>query len=71
MKERYETPEMEIVEFETEDIITTSGVTDPNALPSMGIQQFKWFIVSGTNDTNDKFWIKYVGLSNMCYIDAR
>ncbi len=24
MKERYETPEMEIVEFETEDIITTS-----------------------------------------------
>lgn len=25
MKERYETPEMEIVEFETEDVITTSG----------------------------------------------
>lgn len=25
MKEKYETPEMEIVEFETEDIITTSG----------------------------------------------
>lgn len=25
MKERYEVPEMEIVEFETEDIITTSG----------------------------------------------
>ena len=54
MKERYETPEMEIVEFDTEDIITTSGVTDPNALPPMGIQQFKWFIVSGTND---KFWM--------------
>ena len=33
MKERYETPEMEIVEFETEDIITTSG----NDLPPMGI----------------------------------
>lgn len=33
MKERYETPEMEIVEFETEDIITTSG----NALPEVGI----------------------------------
>lgn len=33
MKERYETPE--IVEFETEDIITTSG--DDNALPPMGI----------------------------------
>lgn len=27
MKERYETPEMEIVEFETEDIITTSAET--------------------------------------------
>ena len=35
MKERYETPEMEIGEFETEDIITTSG--DDNALPPMGI----------------------------------
>ena len=33
MKERYETPEMEIVEFETEDIITTSG----NYLPPVGI----------------------------------
>ena len=33
MKERYETPEMEIVEFETEDIITTSG----NNLPEVGI----------------------------------
>lgn len=35
MKERYETPEMEIVEFETEDIITTSG--NGNDLPPMGI----------------------------------
>lgn len=25
MKEKYETPEMEVVEFEAEDIITTSG----------------------------------------------
>ena len=25
MREKYTTPEMEIVEFETEDIITTSG----------------------------------------------
>ena len=33
MKERYETPEMEIVQFETEDIITTSG----NDLPEVGI----------------------------------
>ncbi len=29
MKERYETPEMEIVEFETEDIITTSDPETP------------------------------------------
>ena len=28
MKERYETPKMEIVEFETEDVITTSGIDD-------------------------------------------
>ena len=27
MKEKYETPEMEIVEFDVEDVITTS---DPN-----------------------------------------
>lgn len=33
MKERYETPEMEIVEFETEDIITAS-----NDLPTLPIQ---------------------------------
>ena len=29
MKERYETPEMEIVEFETEDIITGSNDIPP------------------------------------------
>ena len=28
MKEKYNTPEMEIVEFEAEDIITTSGGVD-------------------------------------------
>ena len=39
MKERYKTPEMEIVEFETEDIITTSGVQDENALSGVGIEQ--------------------------------
>ena len=35
MKERNETPEMEIVEFETEDIITTSGETpiEPGEVP--------------------------------------
>lgn len=25
MKERYETAQMEVIEFETEDVITTSG----------------------------------------------
>ena len=30
MKEIYETPEMEIVEFDTEDVITTS-INDPNS----------------------------------------
>lgn len=28
MKERYETAEMEIVEFEAEDVIRTSGIYD-------------------------------------------
>ena len=37
MKERYETPEMEIVEFENEDIITDSSLNDPNKLPDMPI----------------------------------
>lgn len=37
MKERYETPEMEIVEFETENIITMSGNADDNCLPGMPI----------------------------------
>ncbi len=36
MKEVYETPEMEVVEFETEDIITTSGVGD-NDLPEIDL----------------------------------
>jgi len=34
MKEVYETPEMEVVEFETEDIITTSG----NDLPEIPLE---------------------------------
>ena len=33
MKERYETPEMEIVKFETEDIIRTSGDNSDPELP--------------------------------------
>lgn len=28
MKEKYENAEMEIIEFETEDVITTSGIDD-------------------------------------------
>lgn len=31
MKERYEAPSMEVIAFESEDVITTSGITiDPN-----------------------------------------
>lgn len=38
MREEYTTPEMEIVEFETEDIITTSGDQDPGiTLPELPI----------------------------------
>ena len=36
MKEKYTAPEMEIVEFEVEDVITTSGgglTPDDNELP--------------------------------------
>ncbi len=33
MKERYETPEMEIVKFETEDIITASNVPETPFVP--------------------------------------
>lgn len=33
MKEKYTTPEMEVIEFEVEDIITTSG--DPDELPAL------------------------------------
>lgn len=31
MKEIYETPEMEIVEFDTEDVITTSQIDEGGA----------------------------------------
>lgn len=33
MKELYQTPEMEIVEFNAEDVITTSGDRDENETP--------------------------------------
>lgn len=29
MKEKYEAAEMEVIEFETEDVITTSGTVNP------------------------------------------
>ena len=39
MKETYTAPEMEIIEFESEDVITTSGIDDiipdNNELPPM------------------------------------
>lgn len=36
MKEKYTKPEMEVIEFESEDIITTSNIDpDENELPIM------------------------------------
>jgi len=37
MKEVYETPEMEVVEFETEDIVTASVALYSNDLPEMDL----------------------------------
>lgn len=39
MKQKYETPVMEVIQFDSEDIITTSGVTiDPNPdVPDTGV----------------------------------
>ena len=39
MQEKYEIPQMEVVEFETEDIITTSG--DADTLPVIPAVQLK------------------------------
>lgn len=39
MKQKYETPVMEVIQFDSEDIITTSGVevgTDPT-VPDTGV----------------------------------
>ena len=32
MKRKYEYPKMEIIEFDTKDVITTSGVSDDDSL---------------------------------------
>lgn len=32
MKEKYTAPEVEIVKFDSEDVITTSPLTDPNEI---------------------------------------
>ena len=44
MRENYTTPEMEIIEFEVEDIITASG--DPDELPTMPKEQEMFIIYS-------------------------
>ena len=36
MKEKYVPAEMEIIKFEAEDVITTSGFNDPDELPDDG-----------------------------------
>lgn len=44
MKERYEAPSMEVIAFESEDVITTSGVTvvpDP-VVPDTGVEFPDW-----------------------------
>ncbi len=39
MKEMYKTPEMEIIQFDCEDVITTSGITaDDNEVPGMPLE---------------------------------
>lgn len=38
MKEIYETPEMEIVEFDTEDVITTSCLGDTSGIGDGGCE---------------------------------
>ena len=41
MKNAYNTPEMEVITFENEDIITTSSVIDPeeNGLPIIDVTE--------------------------------
>jgi hypothetical protein len=34
MKEAYVTPNAEVIRFETEDVITTSGVNDTDLIPA-------------------------------------
>ena len=34
MKETYVTPNVEVIRFETEDVITTSGVNDTDFIPA-------------------------------------
>lgn len=45
MKQKYETPVMEVIQFDSEDIITTSGVTiDPNPdVPGESTDFDDWF----------------------------
>lgn len=42
--EKYEKAEMEVVNFESEDIITTSISVDPDDLPFIGVEQNKVLI---------------------------
>lgn len=58
MKEVYETPKMEIVEFETEDVITTSAIELPfvPCVPKGNEQVVKWLFRKyfyGEDDFNE------------------
>ena len=71
MKERYETPEMEIVEFETEDIITTSGETpiEPGEVPMAPLQEIDkvcWSCVESEQEMKSRK--KIITVSGICIV---
>lgn len=39
MKEKYETPVCEVIEFETEDVITTSGIDGIGGIGDGGLEE--------------------------------
>lgn len=71
MKERYETPEMEIVEFETEDIIITSGETpiEPGEVPMAPLQEIDkvcWSCVESEKEMKSRK--KIITVSGICIV---
>lgn len=52
MKEKYVTPEMDVVEFETEDIIRTSAGTGGPSTPEIGLGGASYTVDSNTGFLN-------------------